>query len=249
MDTAVKVKLHRFGAWCGAGYVVSLIIGWIFIAGFLPPPSPAAPAEQIAAIFQQDTNRIRIGMLFVMLGALLMIPFTASIVRMLSRIEGGPGMLGYSALLGGVGNMVLTFYPATYWLWGAYRPDRDPQLLYMINDLAWLQFIGGVTMYLGLPLAIAAGGLLDTRPNPVIPRWAGYANIWMVIIIIPDQLLFFFQSGPFTWNGVFGLYLPLTSFFGWFALTVYLVLKSADRVVAEESVPLPSDSASPAPRG
>jgi hypothetical protein len=238
MDSAVRVKLQRFGAWCGAGYVVSLIIGWIFIAGFLPPPSPAAGAEEIAAIFREDTTRIRIGMLFVMLGALLMVPFTAAITRMLAKIEGVPGMLAYTALLGGVGNMVLTFYPATYWLWGAYRPERSTELLYLINDLAWLQFIGGVTMYLALPLSLAVAGLVGTGANPVIPRWAGYANIWMIILIIPDQLLFFFQTGPFTWNGLFGLYLPLTSFFGWFVLTIYLVLKSADRVVAETAAPV-----------
>jgi hypothetical protein len=235
VDVAAKVRLHRFGAWCGAGYVISLVIGWIFIAGFLPPPSPSEPAHVIAGIFQEDALRIRIGMLFVMLGALFMIPFTAVITRMLTRIEDSPSVLSYSALMGGVGNMVLTFYPATYWLWGAYRPDRGDDLIYMINDLAWLQFIGGVTMFLGLPLAMAAAGLMDSRPDPVIPRWAGYANVWIVILIIPDQLLFFFQAGPFTWSGLFGLYLPLTSFFGWFALTVYLLLRTARRVVGGEA--------------
>jgi hypothetical protein len=227
MDVLIKAKLHRFGAWCGAGYVVAILIGWALIANFLfPPHRPTASAEQIVAIFQENTTKIRIGMLFIMLAALLMVPFTGAIVQTISRVEGGVGMLSWTALLGGVGNMVLTFYPATWWLVAAYRPDRGAGYIYLMNDIAWLQFIGGVTMFLALPLSFGVAGLVDHRPDAVVPRWAGYLNIWVCILIIPDQLLFFFQTGPFAWNGLFGLWLPLVAFFGWFAVTVYLTRRA-----------------------
>jgi hypothetical protein len=233
MDVSVKEKLHRFGAWCGAAYVVSILIGWALIADFLfPPHKPSAPAEVIVAIFQENTTRIRIGMLFIMLAALFMVPFTAAIVQTLSRAEGGTGMLSWIGLLGGVGNMVLTFYPATWWLVAAYRPDRGAGFIYLLNDIAWLQFIGGVTMFLALPLAFGVAGLVDHRPDAIVPRWAGYLNIWVCILIIPDQLLFFFQTGPFAWNGIFGLWLPLVGFFGWFAATVYLTRRAAPQPAA-----------------
>jgi hypothetical protein len=236
----MDLKLHRFGGWCAAGYLFALIVGWIIIAGFLPPPSPTQPPSRIAEIFQQDTLRIRIGMLFVMLAALLMIPVTASIVRMLTKIEGRVAMLSYSALLGGVGTMVLTFYPAIWWLWAAYRPDRAGELTLLINDLAWMQFIGGISMFMAAPLAIAFGGLADNRPDPIIPRWAAYANIFVCVLIIPDQLLFFFHTGPFTWAGLFGFYLPLSSFIAWFVIINYVVLRSANQVVEEAATPTPT---------
>jgi len=50
----------------------------------------------------------------------------------------------------------------------------------------------------------------------VFPRWCGYANGWMALTIIPDQLLFFFHRGPFAWNGIFGVWVPVVVFSGFF---------------------------------
>ena len=51
----------------------------------------------------------------------------------------------------------------------------------------------------------------------------------MFFLILPDQLLFFFHTGPFAWNGLFGIWLPLTAFGGWFALASYLMVKAMKR--------------------
>jgi hypothetical protein len=51
-------------------------------------------------------------------------------------------------------------------------------------------------------------------------------------MIVPDQLLFFFQSGPFSWNGIFGLWIPVVAFGGFFLLNFWVVraaiLREAD---------------------
>lgn len=238
MLSSVTERLHRFGAWCGVGYLVTVGLGWGIIAGFLiPPHDPTYSATTIAAIFESDTTRIRIGMLFVMLAALFMVPFTAVITKVLARLEGGAGTLAYTALIGGVGNMVLTFYPATFWLVAAYRPERDPQLTYLLNDIAWLQLLGGVTMFLALPLSIGVAALVDDRSDPLLPRWLGYFNIWMCIAIVPDQLIFFFRSGPFAWNGVFGLWLPVVAFAGFFITTIWWLLRTSARVSVADVEP------------
>lgn len=75
------------------------------------------------------------------------------------------------------------------------------ELIYLMNDQSWLRFIGGVTMFLGLPIVCAIAAFADGRERPVFPRWFGYYNAWAVVLVIPDQLLFFFQAGPFAWNG------------------------------------------------
>jgi len=232
MDENALARLQRIGAWSGVAYLVTLLVGWVLIAGFLPPPSPAEPAARIAAVFAHDTVRIRIGMVLTMFAAMLMIPVTAAAAKALASVEGGPGVLSYSALLGGAGNMCLTFYPATFWLWAAYRPDRGDELIYLINDLAWLQFVGGFTIFFGLPLAMIAAAFMDQRPDPVFPRWTGYLNIWVLVLCLPDQLLFFFHSGPFAWNGLFALYIPLVAFFAWMSTTVWVLLRAARRTPA-----------------
>ena len=144
----------------------------------------------------------------------------------ISRIEGGAGVLTYAFLLGAAGNMVLTFYPAIWWLVAAFRPDRGAELIYLMNDMAWLQFLGGITMYLAMPFSMAVAAFCDDSANPVFPRWSAFANFWLVVILVPDQLLFFFHNGVFAWNGLFGLYLPIVGFCGFFILSFFL-LRSA----------------------
>jgi hypothetical protein len=46
------------------------------------------------------------------------------------------------------------------------------------------------------------------------------------ILFLPDQMLFFFKTGPFAWNGLFAFWVPLTVFCGWFILLAYLVRRS-----------------------
>jgi len=226
MDAMAKSRIQMFGVWCAAGYLAVLFVGWGAVAGFLPPTPPSAGADKIAALFDGDFTRIRIGMLLVMLAALVFIPFAAVMSQFIARIEGTAGILTYTFLLGAAGNMVLTFYPAVWWLTAAFRPDRAPELIYLMNDMAWLQFLGGVTMYLAMPLSVAVASLCDKSAEPAFPRWCGYANLWMALTIVPDQLLFFFHRGPFAWNGLFGIWIPVVVFSAFFIINL-VVLRNA----------------------
>lgn len=235
MNAATQSSIRMFGAWCGIGYILSLLIGWWLFAGFLPPPPPTTSPAEVADMFQERAGMIRIGMVIVMFSALIFIPFAATVSHYLARIEGGPGVLSYTALLGGAGNMVLTFYPAIWWLTAAFRPDRNPDLIYALNDMAWLQFIGGVSMFEAIPLAIAVAAFCDKSPNPIFPRWVGYVNVMIAVAILPDQLLFFFHSGPFAWSGLFGLWIPLVLFGGFFCVNFWALRRAAlrDRAAAQ----------------
>ncbi|MBB3600588.1 hypothetical protein FHT40_000221 [Mycolicibacterium sp. BK556] len=226
MDALTKSRVQMAGAWGAIGYLVLLFLGWGAVAGFLPPTPPSAGAEHVAALIQSDHTRIRIGMVLVMLAALVFIPYAAAAAHYVARIEGGAGILTYTLLLGAAGNMALTFYPAIWWLTAAYRPDRGAEQIYLVNDMAWLQFIGGATIFLAMPLALAIASLCDKSNEPTFPRWFGYANIWIILAVIPDQLLFFFHGGPFAWNGVFGLWIPVVAFGGFF-IVCFLMLRRA----------------------
>lgn len=233
MDAFTKSRIQMFGVWCGAGYLAVMFVGWGAVAGFLPPTAPSAGSAHIGALYNADVTRIRIGMVLVMVGALVYIPFAAVVSQFIARIEGTAGIVTYSFILGAAGNMMLTFYPAIWWLTAAFRPDRAAELIYLMNDMAWLQFIGGATIYLAMPLSVAVAALCDKSPDPVFPRWCGYANIWFALTIVPDQLLFFFHRGPFAWNGLFGLWIPVVMF-GAFFIINGLVLRKAvlrDRAV------------------
>jgi hypothetical protein len=226
MDPLTKTRVQMFGVWCAIGYLVLLFAGWGGVAKFLPPTAPSADAARIAALYGSDYMRIRIGMVVVMFAALAFMWFAAVMAQFIARIEGTAGVLTYTLLLGGAGNMVLTFYPAVWWLTAAFRPDRAAELIYLINDMAWLQFLGGVSMYLAMPLSVMVASLCDKSPEPVFPRWCGYANGWIALTILPDQLLYFFKKGPFAWNGLFGVWVPATVF-GIFFIINFVALRQA----------------------
>jgi hypothetical protein len=230
-------RLRVAAAWTGPLFAMVLFTGWGLVAGMiLPPWSPSDTPAEVADAYAGDTGRIRVGMLLLMLSALFAMIFTAAICHHLRELEGRSGILSWTAGLGGAAVMVLTFYPATFWLVAAYRPDRNPELTQLINDIAWLQFIGGVTIFLALPIAVMLASFLDQRARPVFPRWLGYYSLWTMLLVLPDQLLFFFHDGPFAWNGLFGLWIPAASFGGWF-LVVFVVLRRAESVPSERAVP------------
>jgi hypothetical protein len=239
MTNMAKSRVQMFGLWCAWGYLALLFIGWGAVAGFLPPTHPIDGALKIGQLYAGDHTRIRAGMLIVMFAALAFIPFAAVISQYIARVERGAGVLTYTFLLGAAGNMCLTMYPALWWLIAAFRPDRAPQLTQLMNDAAWLQFLGGVTIYLAMPLAIAVTSLLDRSTNPPFPRWLGYTNLWLAIAIIPDQLLFFFKTGPFAWNGMFGIWLPIVWFGGFFVINFFPVRRA---ILRERDAGVPAET-------
>lgn len=226
MNVKIKTRVHLFGAWCALLYMALLFIGWWLIAGYLPPHDPAATAEDIAAIYRQDPIAIRIGMIFVMFGAACYVPFTALVAQQISRIEGGVGVLTLSQVMGGVGNVFLTFYPAIWWVIASFRPERGAELTQLINDAAWVQFVGGLTPFLPILGSIAIASLSDDSEQPTFPRWCGYFNLWAFVLFLPTQLVFFFKSGPFAWNGILAFWMPLTVFALWFII-MFIVLRQA----------------------
>jgi hypothetical protein len=224
-----RAALDLIGAWCAPAYILMLLLGWGLVAGFVPPLHPNASREQVVSLYLADHTRIQVGMVVILFGALVFIPFGAVLTRLMTEVEGRPGVLTYTVLLGAAGNMILTFYPAMTWLIAAYRPGRDPDITYLMSDAGWLQFVGGATVLLAMPLAVAGAAFVDWRTDPVFPRWAGYLNLWLFLLIIPDQLLFFFHDGPLSWNGLFGLWIPVTAFAAWFVTTFCLVRRAALR--------------------
>jgi hypothetical protein len=222
----------RFCAWNAYLYPIILFIGWWVFAGFMPLHQPTQGAEEIAAIYDSNRNGIRIGMIVIMWTAASAIFFGAIITKLIAWYEGGVGAMTVTSALANMGNVCLTFYPPMWWAINAFRGDRSPELVLLLNDAAWLQFLGGVSMVIPLFVVLAIVSLKHRGPNPLFPRWVGYYNIWVGITFVPDQAMFFFKTGPFAWNGLIAIWLPLTIFVAWYFILGYYMLRAlrnADR--------------------
>lgn len=241
MESVVNESLIRktnlFGAWCGVFYCALLFLGWWIIGGFYPMHQPSAGAAEIAAFFRDDVVGIKLGMVIVMWGAATFIPFTATIADYVSKVEGRSGPLTRITTMAGYANAMLTFYPPLWWIANAWRSsERTDEMIYLLNDIAWLQFIGGLSLIMPMFVTLAVAALNDKSANPVLPRWTAYASAWVFVLFLPDQLLFFFKTGPFAWNGLFAFWIPLTNFCGWFLMLFYFIRRS---IVRESLAPKP----------
>lgn len=230
MSPKTRLKLLGITSWSGYAYIAFLLAG-MAIAGFLPSQPPGYTPQEIAAVYVGDNIwRIRIGMMIALVGSMLYVPWTAILARMIMSVEGKAGILTYCQLIAGACNVLLTAYPTGYWMLGSFRPGRNPELIQLINDISWSQFLGVITPFYFVPISIAIASFLDEDMDPIIPRWVGWFNIWFELSLLPLVVIFWFQHGPFAWNGIFGFYLPFSIFFIWFFVMTWTLRRSLHRL-------------------
>jgi hypothetical protein len=124
------------------------------------------------------------------------------------------------------------------WLTIAYRTGHASDSVGILNDFAWISWI--VSWPFFFVQATALGLCILMRPTVVFPRWLGYLSIWFALSMFPASLIVFFYSGPFAWNGLFGLYLPLGLFALWYNAVSFYLLKA---VRSGSPVPARGDAA------
>lgn len=206
---------HRICTHTGLLYCVLMCLGIFVIAGWLPPTNPAKTADEIQQLFIQDQMQIRIGMSFLALASVLYWPFSAAISGQLRRIE-GQDHIWSTVQMAAAGTVVAVLIPSYIWLALAYRPElTSPSTLQLLNDFAWLCFVG---IYPPAVVQNVAIGLCILGASPerhVYPRWVGYFCFWIAVCYAVGALIAFFKTGPWAWNGLFGFWVAAVSFFGW----------------------------------
>ena len=154
-----------------------MALGFVGLARFFPPPSPALSAEETAALILGDSNTIRWGMIVTMAAAVLLGVFAVVIAIQIRRIEGRFPVL--SMIEFGLGMLfVLEFlYLLFFWQTATFRADRDAKLIELLNDMAWIPFVGLTGTAAVQVAAFGVAILIDRRTVPVFPRWLGYCNL------------------------------------------------------------------------
>lgn len=231
-------KTLKLCAWSGVACIVLMALGFAVIAGFIPPPSPNDSVLQTARLFIEHKDAIRIGMILSMISSALLMPFAVSITVQMRRIEGPHSPLAFVQL--GLGSIfVLEFiYLIFFWQVATFRADRAPEIIQLLNDMAWIPFVG-LSSTLILQSAVFGWVILtDRRERPILPRWLGYFNIFAALMFVPGTFNVFFKTGPFAWDGLFAFYIPVAVFVVWLMLNSWFLVKAVDQQVQEAaSVP------------
>ncbi|MBB3600590.1 hypothetical protein FHT40_000223 [Mycolicibacterium sp. BK556] len=238
MSPEANLRLLRRASWSGFVYIAFLMVGILPLARFFPSQPPSWGAAQIAEIYQDNSLLIKMGMVLVLVGSMFYVPWTAILAKLIAGVEGRVGLLTMCQLIAGTTNVLLTAYPAGWWLTAAFRGDRSPDLVLLLNDIAWLQFLGVIAPFYFVVLSLIYASFADSDPDPLIPRWVGWFNVFFMLDLIPLSIIFFFKTGPFAWNGLFGFYLPFVTFCVWFFVMTYTIRKALPRLAdTRERIP------------
>ena len=221
----MNMRNQMLCTWSGPVFVAVFTVGFWFLAHYLPPPSPNVGATDIAALYQQHTGQIRLGMFLMMACSALVAPFVAVISVQMKRIESGAGVLTYTQLSAGTVGILFLILPALLWTVAAFRPERDPNLILLLNDMGWIFFLMPFGTFMIQNLAIGIAILAHSGPQ-IFPRWAGYFNLWVAVLFVPGGLLTFFKTGPFAWDGLFVFWVPLVVFLLWYGV-MFVLLRQA----------------------
>ena len=228
--------VHKFCAWSGVYLLVIMAIGFVLLAGYIPTRSPSQSAVETAQFILDNRDRIRWGMILTMFSAALLQPFYTEIALQMRRIEGRYPALALIQF--GLGTLlVLEFiYLIFFWQTATFRVERSPELIQLLNDMAWIPFVGlSSTVVLGVAV-FGIAILLDRRRQPVFPRWLGYFNLWCALMFTPGTFNVFFHTGPLAWNGIIAWYLPVAVFATWLIVISIYLSKAVDTMADDEPV-------------
>jgi len=221
----MNTKNQLICLWGGYAFFVFYLIGLILVAGFIPPPSPDLNAEEIAAIFNLHRWNILMGMSICVIASALYVPWSVAISGQMLRIEKARfAAFSYVQFLaGGVGAAFFMISPL-FWITVAFRSSHVADSLLLLNDFAWLSWL--ISWPFFFVQEIAVGLCILVYGKTLIPRWVGYLSIWAGVSMIPVSAIAFFKTGPFAWDGLFGIYLPLILFAFWYNILSYFVLQA-----------------------
>ena len=213
--------------WIGLIGIVFFGIGFWTLREFVPPPSPETGAASVASRYLDNAMGIRLGSVFALLGATLIIPLFAAVSAAILRMSTHSYTLAFTQLACGVIALALPLIVIILYATLVFRPERASEDVYLLHDFAWLMLVAVAPPPSLQALTIGWAILSDRREPTVFPRWVGFFCLWVGILLIPGMFAIFFKNGPFAWDGILAFWLPFAIFFGWLGVLAWKIISLA----------------------
>lgn len=172
---------------------------FFFITRVQPPPDPAWDIPRVLEWFATHRHGLLLGFSIVFAITGLTVAANSLIAYSMRRMSVSPAF-AYSYLLlyslSAIPGMLVTCIALVA---GAMRPDRDPQIMHWLYDLAFMAFDGTMGVFLIGSLIWMAAILLDE--NKVFPTWFGYLNLCNALTEVVVAPCWLFKKGVFAWDG------------------------------------------------
>ena len=182
---------------------------FVLFPGFVHPMSPTMSAEQVAAFYRDPDTlaRVRYSMIVFNWFSVGLIPLLTLLVMQTKRMAHRTPILAYSLLGCAAGGPTLFLLANLFWLLAAFRPERDPALIQLFNDMAWITFTSQVGFLIGQCVILALAIYLDRQPRPVFKTWVAHFNLAIAAAFAPAAFVGLTLQGPLAWDGLLSFWL------------------------------------------
>jgi len=232
-----NVRTQQVCLWTAPGVALIMLIAFVAFPGFRPPMSPELPAAEVAAFYADNTAMIRFSMVVYNLCGIMLVPFFTVIVVQMKRMATQSHVFAYCYLTAAVSGATIFALSNMFFLVAAFRPERDPELIMVLNDLAWIVFIAPVGMVVVQNVLLSLAIYFDSGPARVFPRWVGHFSLVTAAAIAPAACAGVVTTGPLAWDGVVSFWLRNIAYTA-FVLVMFFVLRAALRRQAAEEADL-----------
>ncbi len=227
-----NVRTQSIALWITAVSLVALAIAYAAFPGFWPPISPKASASDVAALYRNDTAWIRFSVVIFNLFSGMFLPLFCVLVVQMKRMTTQSQVFAYCYLSTTVSGSTIFALATVFFGTAAFRPDRDADLILVLNDLGWILLVAPVGMVLVQNVMLALAVYHDDVPEPVFPRWVGHFSVLVAVVMAPSALSVVFDSGPLAWNGVVSFWLRNVAFL----VFVVVMLVMCRRAIRKQAI-------------
>jgi hypothetical protein len=214
------------------------IAAFLLFPGFVHPMSPTLSAEEVAAFYRDPQNlaRIRYSMILFNWFSVGLIPILVLIVLQVRRMAHRTPIFSYALLGCASGGPTLFLIANLFWLLAAFRPERDPQLTQLFNDLAWVTFTSQVGFLIGQSVLLALAIYLDRQPRPVFKAWVAHFNLLVAAALAPASFTALSLSGVMAWDGLLSFWIRNAAIFVWIVVMGMVLAQAIQRERREQAM-------------
>jgi hypothetical protein len=212
------------------------ISAFFLFPGFVHPMSPTMSAEEVAAFYRDETSRIRYSMILFNWVGVGLIPVVILLAMQVRRMAHRTPILSYSLIACAGGPPSLFLVANMFWLLGAFRPERAPELTQLFNDLAWMTFTVLVPYLIAQSVLLALAIYWDRQDQPVFKRWVAHFNLLFAAALIPACFTALAFNGPIAWDGLLSFWVKNVAIGVWIVVMGIVLGQTIRRQRAEERV-------------
>jgi hypothetical protein len=208
---------------------------FLLFPGFVHPMSPTLSAAEVAAFYRNPENlpRIRYSMIVFNWFAVGLIPILALIVLQIRRMAHRTPIFSYAIIACAAGGPTIFLMANLFWLLAAFRPERDPELTLLLNDLAWVTFSSQVGFLIAQSVILALAIFLDRQARPVFGRWVAHFNLVVAALLIPAAFVGTAMTGPIAWDGLMTFWVKNGAIGLWIVVMGVVLARAIGRQRAE----------------